>query len=77
MHEYKWDELSEKDQILIEKTKAVTANSYATYSRFAVGAAAELNDGTIVTGTNQENAAYPSGICAERTTLFYANYVIF
>ncbi len=73
LHEYQWDELSEKDQILIEKAKAVTANSYAPYSRFAVGAAAELNDGTIVTGTNQENAAYPSGICAERTTLFYAN----
>ncbi|KAA5278143.1 cytidine deaminase, partial [Bacteroides eggerthii] len=43
------------------------------YSHFSVGAAARLSDNTIVTGTNQENAAYPSGLCAERTTLFYAN----
>ena len=50
-----------------------TARSYAPYSHFSVGAAALLNNGTIVTGTNQENAAYPSGLCAERTTLFYAN----
>ena len=43
------------------------------YSHFSVGAAARLENGTVVTGTNQENAAYPSGLCAERTTLFYAN----
>ena len=43
------------------------------YSHFAVGAAALLENGTIVTGSNQENAAYPSGTCAERTTVFYAN----
>lgn len=47
--------------------------AYAPYSKFRVGAAALLDNGTIVTGSNQENAAYPSGICAERVTLFYAN----
>ena len=50
-----------------------TKRSYAPYSKFSVGAAARLNNDVIVTGTNQENAAYPSGLCAERTTLFYAN----
>ena len=50
-----------------------TNRSYAPYSHFSVGAAARLTNGITVTGTNQENAAYPSGLCAERTTLFYAN----
>ncbi|MGL5938279.1 MAG: cytidine deaminase, partial [Phocaeicola sp.] len=50
-----------------------TKRSYAPYSGFSVGAAALLENGTVVTGSNQENAAYPSGTCAERTTLFYAN----
>ena len=50
-----------------------TARSYAPYSHFSVGAAALLANGVVVTGSNQENAAYPSGTCAERTTLFYAN----
>ncbi len=67
------NELSSSDRELIEKAKEATRNSYAPYSKFHVGAAARLEDGTIVTGNNQENAAYPSGLCAERTTLFYAN----
>lgn len=46
--------------------------SYSIYSGFAVGAAVLLVDGQVITGNNQENAAYPSGICAERTALFYA-----
>ena len=46
--------------------------AYAPYSKFLVGAALILEDGTIVTGNNQENAAYPSGLCAERTAIFYA-----
>jgi cytidine deaminase len=50
-----------------------THRSYAPYSRFSVGAAVRLANGLIITGTNQENAAYPSGLCAERTALFYAN----
>ena len=48
--------------------------SYAPYSKFHVGAAALLEDGTIITGSNQENAAYPSGLCAERVALFHAGH---
>lgn len=70
---YSYDELDEKDRQLIDTAKEATLRSYAPYSRFAVGAAALLENGKIITGTNQENAAYPSGTCAERTTLFYAN----
>lgn len=70
---YDNDELSASDRELIEKAKEGTQKSYAPYSRFYVGAAARLENGAIVVGSNQENAAYPSGLCAERTTLFYAN----
>ena len=66
------DELSEPDRQLIEAAKEATRRSYAPYSHFHVGAALRLADGTLVTGTNQENAAYPSGLCAERTALFHA-----
>ena len=67
-----YDELDSSDRHLIDEAKKATERSYAPYSRFSVGAAALLNNGVVVTGTNQENAAYPSGTCAERTTLFYA-----
>lgn len=67
-----YDELSEQDRQLIDAAKAATQRSYAPYSHFHVGAAALLADGTVVTGSNQENAAYPSGLCAERTALFHA-----
>ena len=67
------DELSSFDRELVDAARTATANSYAVYSRFNVGAAVRLADGTIVCGTNQENAAYPSGLCAGRTTLFWAN----
>ena len=50
----------------------VTKNAYCEYSGFAVGAAVLMNNGEIICGTNQENVAYPSGLCAERTALFYA-----
>ena len=70
---YKYEELSEPDHLLVDKAKEMTYQSYAPYSHFSVGAAALLDNGIIVTGSNQENAAYPSGICAERTTLFYAH----
>lgn len=70
---YQFDELNSADRDLVQAAMDATARSYAPYSRFSVGAAALLNNGTVVTGTNQENAAYPSGLCAERTTLFYAN----
>ena len=70
---YDYEELSEADRELIDKAKEATQTSYAPFSKFCVGAAARLANNIIVTGTNQENAAYPSGLCAERTTLFYAN----
>lgn len=70
---YSYDELSVADQTLMTAAMEATERSYAPYSHFSVGAAALLANGIVVTGTNQENAAYPSGLCAERTTLFYAN----
>ncbi|MBR1542560.1 MAG: cytidine deaminase [Bacteroidaceae bacterium] len=70
---YTYDELNEGDRQLIDRAKEMTYHSYAPYSRFSVGAAALLANGETVCGSNQENAAYPSGLCAERTTLFYAN----
>ena len=57
----------------MEAAIEATQRSYAPYSHFHVGAAVQLENDVIVTGTNQENAAYPSGLCAERTALFYAN----
>lgn len=68
-----YDELSEQDRKFIDVAKHATQDSYAPYSRFQVGAAVLLDDGTVMSGSNQENAAYPSGLCAERTVLFYAN----
>lgn len=68
-----YNELTTEEQKLIDAACEATKRSYAPYSHFAVGAAALLENGMVVTGTNQENAAYPSGTCAERTTIFYAN----
>ena len=73
IEELSYDELAEIDQELINNAKESTKNSYAPYSNFSVGAAVLLNNNEIISGSNQENAAYPSGLCAERTTLFYAN----
>lgn len=66
-------QLPEKDNDLIMKAREVAKNAYAPYSGFRVGAAVLLGNGVVVTGNNQENAAYPSGLCAERTALFYAS----
>lgn len=63
------EELKRNDAELLTQARAVTKQAYAPYSNFKVGAAALLGDGTIVTGTNQENASYPVGICAERVLL--------
>ena len=68
-----YDELQTADREVVDAARAATANSYAVYSNFNVGTAVRLSNGTIVSGSNQENAAYPSGLCAERTTLFWAN----
>ena len=65
-------ELEAVDQALVQAAKEAMGNAYAPYSRFNVGAAVMFEDGEIIKGANQENAAYPSGICAERTALFYA-----
>lgn len=61
--------LDAESQAVLLKARAVTAEAYAPYSEFFVGAAALLANGKIVTGTNQENASYPAGICAERVLL--------
>ena len=68
-----YEELTEAEKKLIDAAKEASNRSYAPYSRFQVGAAVRLAGGVLVSGSNQENAAYPSGICAARTTLFYAN----
>ena len=70
---YGWDELSVEDQILIDAAKEATNGSYAPFSGFHVGATVRLKNGAMVIGNNQENVAYPSGLCAERTVLFAAN----
>jgi len=67
------EELEPKDRELCEAAEKALAGSYAPYSKFNVGAAVRLSDGSIVTGANQENAAYPSGLCAERTAMFSAH----
>ena len=67
------EELSELDRRLVETAKQATIRSYAPYSKYQVGAALLLDNGKIVEGSNQENAAYPSGLCAERTAAFYAS----
>ena len=69
------EELSEQDFKLVNAAKQATSGSWSPYSKFKVGAALLLDDGTIVTGSNQENAAYPSGLCAERTALFSAGHM--
>lgn len=58
---------------LCEEARSAAGKAYCVYSGFAVGAAVLLENGEIVLGNNQENAAYPNGLCAERTALFYAN----
>ena len=67
------NELSVEDRELAEAAVKAVSGAYAPYSKFNVGAAVRLSDGQIITGANQENAAYPSGLCAERTAMFYAN----
>lgn len=70
--EYQFEELSKEDQHLIERAIEATNRSYAPYSKFCVGAALLLNNGETIIGCNQENAAFPAGLCAERTAIFAA-----
>ncbi len=67
-----YSELNEQDRHLIDEAKQATQRSYAPYSKFHVGAALLMDNGEIVTGSNQENAAFSSGTCAERSACFYA-----
>ncbi len=67
------DELSDQTKHLFEEASIVRESAYSNYSRFSVGAALLLENGKILSGSNQENASYPLGLCAERTVLFYAN----
>ncbi len=66
------DELQAEDRELALAAIDAMKGAYAPYSNFCVGAAVRLEDGTVVTGANQENAAFPSGLCAERTAMFSA-----
>ncbi|MBD3891898.1 cytidine deaminase [Olleya marilimosa] len=65
-------DVAEDVQSLMSKASEARNNAYAPYSKFSVGAAILLDNGEIVTGSNQENASYPSGLCAERTAIYYA-----
>lgn len=66
-------EMNAEDRSLLESAMDASRSSYAPYSEYHVGAAVLLSDGRVVKGSNQENAAYPSGLCAERTALFAAH----
>jgi cytidine deaminase len=66
------EELTKEQQMLVQKAREAANGAYAPYSKYFVGAAALLENGEIVIGNNQENAAYPSGLCAERVAIFYA-----
>lgn len=67
-----WRDLPDEDQQLIRNAYATKDSAYAPYSKFRVGASLRLSNGEVVNGSNQENVAYPSGLCAERVALFYA-----
>ena len=67
------DELSEQEASLLKKARETTRHAYAPYSHFKVGAVAKMKNGEIVTGSNQENASYPVGLCAERVLLASAS----
>lgn len=68
------EELPTEGVKLVEAARRAAENAYAPYSKFSVGAAVELENSIIITGSNQENAAYPSGMCAERVAMFAANH---
>jgi cytidine deaminase len=67
-----FDELSDSEKGYMNKAIEIRKKAYAPYSKFLVGAAIVLDNGVVLQGSNQENAAYPSGLCAERVVVFYA-----
>ena len=73
IREVGYEELNEQDRALTDRAKEATKRAYAPFSNYHVGAALLLDNGDIIEGSNQENAAYPSGLCAERTAVFYAS----
>lgn len=68
-------DLPNEVQDLMKQAVAIRKNAYAPYSKFSVGAAILLDNGQVVLGSNQENAAYPSGLCAERVAIFHAGAI--
>lgn len=67
------EDLNSEEMLLTNSAKEAAKNAYSPYSKFSVGAAVLLENNEIILGSNQENAAYPSGLCAERVAIFYAN----
>ncbi|MBC5833273.1 cytidine deaminase [Flavobacterium sp. F372] len=67
-----FDELSQSEKEYMNQAIEIRKKAYAPYSKFQVGAAIVLDNGMVLQGSNQENAAYPSGLCAERVVIFYA-----
>ncbi len=67
------NELNDSDASLMQQAIKASTNAYSPYSHFRVGAALRLDNGKIISGNNQENVAYPSGLCAERVAFFHAN----
>ena len=72
LEEWKAQDLSAEDQALLQAAYEACQSAYSPYSKFNVGSAVRLEDGTVIRGSNQENAAYPSGLCAERVAFFTA-----
>ena len=70
---FTFESLTDEFKKLCNEAQKAALNAYTVYSKFKVGAAVLLEDNTIITGNNQENIAYPSGLCAERTALFYTH----
>ncbi|MDE6498746.1 MAG: cytidine deaminase [Muribaculaceae bacterium] len=71
--ELSYDELTPDERLLVDTAREATTRAYAPYSHFRVGAAIRLDNGEIIPGSNQENAAFPSGTCAERSACYYAH----
>ncbi|WP_406682498.1 cytidine deaminase [Shiella aurantiaca] len=69
----RWEDLSPENQALVARAEEASSHAYSPYSHFQVGACVLLSDGQMITGNNQENAAYPSGLCAERVAFFHAS----
>lgn len=76
VEELSYEELSSADKELVDAAREATKGSMASYSKFHVGAAIRMADGSIHTGANQENAAFPSSTCAERTAAYHASAVM-